>query len=88
MPASFPLILGADLAGVVEAVGEGADTALVLSGTGLNAGFFDRCWPRLIRFAHRHCGQTASYSLVFTPQSGFNGTITLACSGAPTGRSA
>lgn len=30
-------------------------------------------------------GQTASYSLVFTPEGGFNGTVTLACSGAPTG---
>ena len=28
-------------------------------------------------------GQTASYSLALTPSNGFNGTVTLSCSGAP-----
>ena len=45
----------------------------------------DQCRQRLIRIADCLCGSTGELSLVFTPAGGFNGTITLACSGAPTG---
>jgi hypothetical protein len=66
--------------------GSVAPQALVLSGTGLNnAGFLIDVGPGSSVSRTVTAGQTASYSLVFTPQGGFNGTITLACSGAPTG---
>jgi hypothetical protein len=59
--------------------------ALLLTGTGNNAGFLIDVGPGSSVSRTVTAGQTASYSLVFTPQGGFNGTITLACSGAPTG---
>jgi hypothetical protein len=60
--------------------------ALVLSGTGLNnAGFLVDIGPGSSVSRTVTAGQTANYSLVFTPQGGFNGTITLTCSGAPIG---
>jgi len=59
--------------------------ALVLSGTGTSAGFLISAAPGSSASQTVTAGQTASYSLVLTPEGGFNGTITLACSGAPTG---
>lgn len=57
---------------------------LALSGTGTGAGFVISVAPGSSASQTVTAGQTASYSLVFTPVGGFNGTITLACSGAPT----
>jgi FG-GAP-like repeat/Abnormal spindle-like microcephaly-assoc'd, ASPM-SPD-2-Hydin len=60
--------------------------ALVLSGTGtVAAGFLISVASGSSPSRTVAAGQTASYSLAFTPQGGFNGTITLACSGVPTG---
>jgi hypothetical protein len=59
--------------------------ALVLSGTGTGAGFVISSAPGSSASQTVTAGQMASYALVFTPVSGFNGTITLACSGAPIG---
>ena len=59
--------------------------ALVLSGTGTGAGFLISVASGSSASQTVTVGQTASYSLVFTPQGGFNGTVTLTCSGAPTG---
>lgn len=58
---------------------------LVLSGTGTGAGFEISVAPGSSASQTITAGQMASYSLVFTPEGGFNGTVTLACSGAPTG---
>jgi len=57
---------------------------LALSGTGTGAGFVISVAPGSSASQTVPAGQTASYSLVFTPVGGFNSTITLACSGAPT----
>lgn len=59
--------------------------ALVLSGTGTGAGFAVSVAPGSSASQTVTAGQTASYSLLLTPEGGFNGTITLACSGAPAG---
>ncbi len=59
--------------------------ALVLSGTGTGTGFLISVASGSSASQTVTAGQTASYSLVFTPQGGFNGTVTLTCSGAPTG---
>src|SRR5260221_11440607 len=59
--------------------------ALVLSGTGTGTGFLISVASDSSASQTVTAGQTASYSLVFTPQGGFNGTVTLTCSGAPTG---
>ncbi len=59
--------------------------ALVLSGTGTGAGFLISSAPGSSASQTVNAGQMASYSLVFTPEGGFNGTVTLSCSGAPTG---
>jgi len=59
--------------------------ALILSGTGTGAGFLISVAPGSSASQNVTAGQMASYSLVFTPVGGFNGTVTLACSGAPTG---
>ena len=59
--------------------------ALILSGTGTGAGFLISVAPGSSASQTVTAGQTASYSLVFTPEGGFSGTITLTCSGAPTG---
>jgi len=59
---------------------------LALSGTGIiSAGFLMGVGPSSSASQTVTAGQTASYSLIFTPQGGFNGTVTLACSGAPAG---
>ena len=58
---------------------------LAISGTGTGPGFVIGVAPGSSASQTVAAGQAASYSLVFTPVSGFNGTITLACSGAPTG---
>jgi FG-GAP-like repeat len=57
---------------------------LTLSGTGTGAGFQISVAPGSSASQTVTAGQVASYSLVFTPEGGFNGTLTLACSGAPT----
>ena len=57
---------------------------LVLTGTG-GAGFLMSIGPGSSASQTVIAGQTASYSLLFTPEGGFNSTVTLACSGAPTG---
>jgi hypothetical protein len=57
---------------------------LVLSGTGTGAGFQISVAPGSSASQTVTAGQVASYSLVFTPEGGFNGTVSLACSGAPT----
>jgi len=59
--------------------------ALALSGTGTGAGFLISVASGSSASQTVTAGQTASYSLVFTPAGGFSGTITLTCSGAPTG---
>ena len=59
--------------------------ALVLSGTGTGAGFLISLAPGSSAAQAVPAGQMASYSLIFTPEGGFSGTVTLACSGAPTG---
>jgi hypothetical protein len=59
--------------------------ALDLSGTGSGAGFLISVAPGSSASQTVAAGQMASYSLVFTPVGGFSGTITLACSGAPSG---
>jgi hypothetical protein len=59
--------------------------ALVPSGTGTGAGFLIGVAPGSSPSQTVTAGQMASYSLVFTPEGGFNGTVTLACSGAPNG---
>jgi len=59
--------------------------ALILSGTGTGAGFVISVAPGSSASQTVTVGQTASYSLLFTPEGGFGGTITLTCSGAPTG---
>ena len=56
---------------------------LALSGTGTGAGFLISVASGSSASQTVSAGQPASYSLVFTPAGGFNGTITLACSGAP-----
>lgn len=58
---------------------------LVLSGTGTGAGFVVSVAPGSSASQTVTAGQMASYSLVLTPEGGFNGTINLACSGAPAG---
>src|SRR5262249_16662837 len=57
---------------------------LALSGTGTGAGFVIGVASGSSTSQTVTAGQTASYSLALTPVGGFNGTITLACSGAPT----
>ena len=57
---------------------------LILSGTGTGAGFVIGVAPGSSASQTVTAGQMASYSLVFTPIGGFNGTVTLACSAAPT----
>jgi FG-GAP-like repeat len=59
--------------------------ALVLSGTGTGAGFQISVASGSSASQTVPAGQPASYSLVFTPEGGFTGTIALACSGAPAG---
>jgi hypothetical protein len=59
--------------------------ALTLSGTGTGAGFMISVAPGSSAAQTVTAGQAASYSLVFTPEGGSSGTITLTCSGAPTG---
>ena len=59
--------------------------ALALSGTGTGAGFMISVAPGSSAAQTVTAGQAASYSLVFTPEGVFGGTITLTCSGAPTG---
>jgi hypothetical protein len=59
--------------------------AIILSGIGAGAGFLISVAPGSSALQTVTAGQTASYSLVFTPEGGFNGTIALTCSGAPTG---
>jgi FG-GAP-like repeat len=59
--------------------------ALILSGTGTGAGFVISVAPGSSASQTVAAGQTASYSLLFTPEGGFSGTITLTCSGAPSG---
>src|ERR1700676_5569013 len=59
--------------------------ALVLSGTGTGAGFLISVASGSSASQTVTAGQTASYSINFTPEGGFNGTITVACSGVPTG---
>lgn len=59
--------------------------ALALSGTGTGAGFLIGVGPGSSASQTVTAGQTASYSLALTPEGGFNGTITLTCSGAPAG---
>jgi hypothetical protein len=59
--------------------------AIVLSGTGTGAGFLIGVAPGSSASQTVSAGQMASYSLVFTSAGGFNGAITLACSGAPVG---
>jgi hypothetical protein len=61
--------------------------ALALSGTGTGVGFLISVASGSAASQTVPAGQTASYSLVFTPVGGFSGTITLACSGAPAGAS-
>jgi len=58
---------------------------LALSGTGTGAGFLISVAPGSSASQTVSAGQTANYSLVFMPIGGFNGTIALACSGAPAG---
>jgi len=58
---------------------------LVLSGTGTGAGFLMSVAPNSSASQTVSAGQMASYSLVFTPEGGFNGSLALTCSGAPTG---
>jgi hypothetical protein len=58
---------------------------LVLSGAGTVPGFLVNVASGSSVSQTVTAGQTASYSLAFTPQNGFSGTVTLACSGAPTG---
>lgn len=58
---------------------------LLLSGTGAGPAFEITVAPNSSASQTVTAGQTASYSLVFTPEDGFNGTVTVACSGAPTG---
>jgi hypothetical protein len=57
---------------------------LTLSGTGTGAGFQISVAPGSSASQTVTAGQVASYSLVFTPVGGFNGTLALTCSGAPT----
>ena len=59
--------------------------ALILSGAGTGAGFVVSVAPGSSASQTVTVGQTASYSLLFAPEGGFSGTITLTCSGAPTG---
>jgi hypothetical protein len=58
---------------------------LVLSGSGTGPAFEITVAPNSFASQTITAGQTASYSLVFTPEDGFSGTVTLVCSGAPTG---
>jgi FG-GAP-like repeat/FG-GAP repeat len=58
---------------------------LVLSGTGTGPAFEITVASGSSASQTVTAGQTASYSLVFTPEDGFNGTVTLTCSGAPSG---
>ena len=53
---------------------------LALSGTGTGAGFMVGIAAGSSASQTITAGQTASYSLIVTPEGGFNGTITLACS--------
>ena len=64
--------------------GSGVPQALVLSGTG-SAGFLISFGPGSSASQTVTAGQTATYTLIVTPEGGFNGTVALACSGAPTG---
>lgn len=59
--------------------------ALILSGSGTGAGFMIGVGSGSSASQTVTAGQTASYSLSFTPVGGFSGTITLTCSGAPSG---
>ncbi len=59
--------------------------ALTLSGTGTGPAFVIGVAPGSSAAQTVAVGQAASYSLVFTPEDGFSGTVTLTCSGAPTG---
>ena len=58
---------------------------LPLSGTGTGAGFMVTVAPGSPASQTITAGQTASYSLVVTPESAFQGTVTLSCSGGPAG---
>jgi len=58
---------------------------LVLTGAGTGPSFLIGVAPGSSASQNVPAGQVASYSLIFTPESGFYGTIALACSGAPTG---
>jgi hypothetical protein len=58
---------------------------LALSGTGTGTDFLISVASGSSASQTVPAGQMARYSLVFTPAGGFSGTITLACSGAPTG---
>lgn len=60
-----------------------------LSGTGIGGGavFLISVAPGSSASQTVTAGQTASYSLLFTPKGGFSGTVTLTCLGVPTGSS-
>jgi hypothetical protein len=58
---------------------------LALSGTGIAQGFLMSIGSGASASQTVTAGQTASYSLILTPDAGFNATVTLACSGAPMG---
>src|SRR5205085_1699256 len=58
---------------------------LALSGTGTGAGFVISIASGSSVSQNVAAGQTASYTLVVASEGGFSGTITLGCSGAPTG---
>jgi hypothetical protein len=60
---------------------------IALSGTGTGAGFRIGVAPGSSASQTVTAGQTASYSLAFTSEGGFNGVVTLTCSGAPVGAS-
>lgn len=59
--------------------------SLILSGTGTGPGFLIAVAPGSSASQTVTAGQGASYSVVLTPEGGFNGTITLTCSGVPIG---
>ena len=58
---------------------------LAISGTGSGAGFLISVASGSSASQRVTAGQTARYSLVFASAGGFNGTVTLSCSGAPIG---
>jgi FG-GAP-like repeat/FG-GAP repeat len=58
---------------------------IALSGTGTGAGFLVGVAPGSSASQTVTAGQTASYSLTFSPAGGFTGTVTLTCATSPAG---